>query len=598
MMEPSNVKELRSYLGCFGYYRKFVSNFSQIAEPLYSLLRKGTKFVWSSKQQMAFDTLKIRLASAPVLALPIDNAQIIVDCDDSDTGLGAVLSMIIEDEEKPISYASRMYNKQETNWCITRRELFSTIFALKQFRQYCLGRKILVRTDHAPLINIQSTPTPSSQICRWLDFLAENEMEIQHRPGIRHGNADGCSRTSSACKQCKLSAESYVILDEEIKSNKQKVQRTEPGKVTEETNVQILTESPTSKGNENITEAALRVENPTATMDNRCRASTSSLPVDWAHEQQEDTVIRSVYKAFLESSEAPEWSSTYAESEDTKNLLVQWPLLTLKDRVLYRKWLDARTHTTKWLQRLIPASEKDNVLQLAHTGMSGGHLGVRKTTAQVQRRAYWKAWRTDVAKFVQSCQHCATYRRSKPPRLGELQDMNVGSPMERAGIYLTGPWSKSEGKVYILTFIDHFTKWADAVPIPNKEAETVARALVSRIFTQVGCPLQLLSDQGKEFDCHLIKDLCITLGIDKIRASPYKASTNATAERLHRTINAMCAKMVDANQKNWTEVLPHVMAAYRSAVHESTGYSPNFLFFGRACSNRSRNSATSGRLIH
>ena len=138
MSEPGNIKELRSYLGCFGYYRKFISQFSQVAEPLYALLRKGTKFIWTSKQQTAFDTLKRKLSTAPVLALPVDDAQTIIDCDASDTGLGAVLSQLIDGEERPLAYASRTYSQQELNYCITRRELLGLIFGLKQFRQYCL----------------------------------------------------------------------------------------------------------------------------------------------------------------------------------------------------------------------------------------------------------------------------------------------------------------------------------------------------------------------------------------------------------------------------------------------------------------------------
>src|SRR5664279_1118843 len=115
MKEATNVKELRTNLGCFGYYRKFNSQFSQIAEPLYVLLRKGAKFVWTEKQQNAFDTLKSRLASASVFALPVDDAVTIVD-----------------GEERPLAYASRTYSKQEQNYCITRREMLGLIFGLKR----------------------------------------------------------------------------------------------------------------------------------------------------------------------------------------------------------------------------------------------------------------------------------------------------------------------------------------------------------------------------------------------------------------------------------------------------------------------------------
>jgi hypothetical protein len=266
--------------------------------------------------------------------------------------------------------------------------------------------------------------------------------------------------------------------------------------------------------------------------------------------QKEDSDIKPIYEAMKQSNEAPDWSSFTCYSEATMNLLAQWPLLTMVKDVIYRRWIDGRTNSTNWLQCIIPEAARDQILKMAHTGMNGGHYGIRKTQQQVQRRSYWKTWRQDCARFIRRCNHCASYRRGKPPKLGDLQDMTVGSPMARAGIDLSGPWPRSDGNTYILSFIDHFTKWAEAVPIPNKEAETVAKALVNNVFTKVGCVLQLLSDQGREFDNLLLTSLCHLLGTDKIRTSPYKASTNACTERLHRSINSMIAKCVDDNQRN------------------------------------------------
>jgi hypothetical protein len=119
------------------------------------------------------------------------------------------------------------------------------------------------------------------------------------------------------------------------------------------------------------------------------------------------------------------------------------------------------------------------------------------------------------------------------------------------------------------------------VPLPSKDTVTVAKALVSRIFTQVGCVFHLLSDQGKEFDNLLLKSLCSLLGTDKIHTTAYKPSTKTCVERLHRSMNLLIAKTIDDNHHNWTKVLPHVMLAYQCAVHESTGYSPNYLLYGR-----------------
>jgi len=119
-----------------------------------------------------------------------------VDVDAGDTGIAAILSQIQVDDEKV--YASRVYSDNEKNYCISRRELLGLIYGLTQFRQYLLGRYILVRTDHASLLILTRSNKPSSQICRWQDIIQKYDMEIQHRPGLRHSNADGLSR--SACE--------------------------------------------------------------------------------------------------------------------------------------------------------------------------------------------------------------------------------------------------------------------------------------------------------------------------------------------------------------------------------------------------------------
>ena len=160
--------------------------------------------------------------------------------------------------------------------------------------------------------------------------------------------------------------------------------------------------------------------------------------------------------------------------------------------------------------------------------------------------------------------------------------MRVGEPMERMAIDLTGPHPTSRaGHVYIMTVMDHFSKWAEAVPLRNKEATTVAKALLNQVLSRVGLPLQLLSDQGKEFEAKVFSELCQGLGIDKVRTSGYKPSTNGQIERFHRTLNSMLGKVVEENQRDWDERLPAVMAAYRASVHEATGYTPNFLMFMR-----------------
>ena len=163
-----------------------------------------------------------------------------------------------------------------------------------------------------------------------------------------------------------------------------------------------------------------------------------------------------------------------------------------------------------------------------------------------------------------------------------MAEFRVGEPMERWGIDLTGPHPTSAGgHKYILTAIDYFSRWTEAFPIRNQEAATVAKVLVEQVFVRFGVPLQILSDQGPNFESGLFQEMCRLLGIDKVRTSPYQPRTNGMIERWHRTLNSMLGKVVGESQRDWHEKLPYVMAAYRATEHSRTGFTPNYLFIGR-----------------
>ena len=160
--------------------------------------------------------------------------------------------------------------------------------------------------------------------------------------------------------------------------------------------------------------------------------------------------------------------------------------------------------------------------------------------------------------------------------------MVVGEPWERVGVDITGPHPVSnKGNIYILTLIDHFTKWVELFPMRNQEASTVARLLVDRVFCVHGMPHQLLTDQGANFESELFREICSRLSIDKIRTTAYKPSTNGNIERFHSTLNSILAKWVSENHRDWDDKVPAVAFAYRTSVHEATGFTPYFLLHGR-----------------
>src|SRR6218665_457805 len=520
---PTKVKDVRAFLGLSSYYWRFVPNFAQTARPLHATTRKGQKFEWTELCETAFQALKRSLIEAPILALPNDLDRYILDTDASGEAIGAVLSQIQDSTERVICYGSRVCSPAERNYDVTRRELLAIVFFLKTFRPYLLGRKFLLRTDHSALRWLRRTPVLIGQQARWLTIIEEFGFDIIHRAGTAHQNADAMSRRPLQTKAV----------------------RGDP------------------------------VE------------AVSPPPEDWnydtiAAEQQNNADLGWIIRKKMENPAAPAMEELRAQSGVIKRLACQWPQLVLQDGLLKRQWLRTEERQEDLLQLIPPPGRRSTLIRLAHEGLTGGHMGLRRTLAQLQRRAYWPGWKGDVELQLRRCQNCAQYRREKPPHQGRLQSFLVGEPMECLGVDITGPHPVSQhGYRYILTVIDNFTKWAEAYSIRNQESMTVASSLVSQWISRYGCPRQLITDQGPCFEAALFRDLCRFLQIDRVRTSPYKPSTNGTIERFHRTLNTLLGKVVAQNQRDWPLHVPWVLAAYRASRHESTGFTPNRLFLGR-----------------
>jgi len=205
---PTNISEVRTFCGLASYYRTFVQDFAKLAKPLHNLTRKNATFVWSQECETAFQALKERLMTAPILVPPRDEGKYVLDTDTSDTALGAVLQQEQDGQLRVIGYASRALTNAERRYCITREELLGVVYGLKKYRQHLLGRQIVFRTDHAALTFLKNTPEPIGQQGRWLDLMAEYVIEIQHRPGRVHSNSDALSRRpcerngGKECQQC------------------------------------------------------------------------------------------------------------------------------------------------------------------------------------------------------------------------------------------------------------------------------------------------------------------------------------------------------------------------------------------------------------
>ena len=527
---PTSKREVQQFLGFAGYYRRFVRDFSAITRPLHRLTERTASFKWTEECQRAFDELRQKLCSAPVLAFPDFSRQFILDTDASDVGIGGVLSQVDDHgNERVIAFGSRSLSKPERRYCVTRRELLAVVEFTSEYRPYLVGRRFVLRTDHGSLTWLRNFRDPDGQIARWLERLQELDFDTVHRRGRIHTNADALSRLP--CQQC--GRESHTTSEDLLVS------------VTA-----VLPPLPEGMGDK-VRQAQLA-----------------------------DTVLGPLLRG-KEAGEKPATSELGNSSQSSRRLLQLWDQLSVSNGILCRKFVspDGSAHT---LQVVVPGILRDEVLTQLHEGAVGGHLGVDKTLARVKERFYWPGYTSDVGDWCSRCGVCAARKTPTPKARAPLTSIVTGYPLQLVAMDIVGPFPESTaGNSYVLVAADYFTRWVEAYPIPNQEAVTVATKLVNEFFCRFSLPERLHSDQGRNFESAVVSEVCKLLGIAKSRTTPYHPQSDGLVERFNRTLLDMLAKSVRDRPFEWEDHIRHLCLAYNTSVHPTTGYSPFFLMFGR-----------------
>ena len=191
---PRSQTEVKSFLGLASYYQRFVPKFAEIARPLHKASETSAKFEWTREAQDAFEFLKLKLTSTPILAFPCLKEPFVLYTDASQFAMGAVLAQVQDGKERAISYASRSFSKSQTKYSAIRRELLALVTFTRHFCHYLLGQKFTIVTDHSALQWLHSFKDPDGVTARWLETLAPFDYEVRHRPGKFIGHADGLSR--------------------------------------------------------------------------------------------------------------------------------------------------------------------------------------------------------------------------------------------------------------------------------------------------------------------------------------------------------------------------------------------------------------------
>jgi len=522
---PQNTKDVQQFLGLANYYRRFIRNFADLAKPLHKLTERNVAFSWTQECQDAFDSLRLKLTSTPILAYPDFNKSFLLDTDASNSGIGAVLSQVGDDGlEHVVAYASRLLTKPERRYCVTRRELLAVVTFTKHFRPYLLGKHFTLRTDHGSLQWLYNFKEPEGQMARWLQTLQEFDFQIVHRKGRLHNNADALSRVP-----CEPYSQDQVC--------------------------------------NQVTYAPL-----VATT-----LLTAQQDVQITQLQSEDPVLGPIIEGLKQRT----YPTIQHHTLESRRLLQLWDQLLLKDNVLFCR-LPSPTGQGLCDKLVVPKSIRTEVLKELHEGAIGGHLGSDKTLWKLKERFYWPGHYTEVKKWCSTCAVCAQRKNPTPKPTAKLCPVTVNAPMELVAMDILGPLPESSaGNSYILVMGDYFTKWMEVYPIPNQEATTVANKLVDEFVCRFSVPKQLHSDQGAQFESQVVAEVCRLLHIDKTRTTPYHPQSDGLIERFNRTLLQMLATCTDTHPFDWEDHVKKVCMAYNVSKQSSTHHSPFFLMFGR-----------------
>ena len=594
---PTSGKECLQFAGFVNYYNRFIPNFSELAQPLYALGPKKVKFVWGDAQEKSFVALRDALISAPIMAYPLSHGDWILDTDASNYAIGAVLAQMQKDEngeevERVISYGSKALQGRQQRYCTRRRELLAVVHFVGQFRPYLYGRFVTIRTDHASLRYLKTLNNPDDQFARWMQVLEETYYTIQVRKGEAHGNADAMSRIpprNCSGKRCicenvrQFESEAGVHDDYRIQSAAfdEKTDAEKPAAFGDSDSDDDVHDHPQPPAQRRAAEEA--EDEPQARLFINAFAFTKQWRAsDIAAAQRTDPDLQLLYKAKQHGVDKPSQEDINTQSSEARTYFHDWKRIKLEsNQVLYRLW-ESADGTEVRQQIVLPDPYRETMFRNLHDAVNAAHMGRRRTLNKLQKKYYWARMAEDVKNWIRACPTCqrrkALYKGARAP----LSSKPAGLPNERVALDVIDHLPRTQaGNVCVLTLVDHFTKYAKAVAMPNQKATTVAEALMKWWVSVFGTPLRIHTDQGRNFESGLIRELCRVLKIHKSRTTPYYPAGNGQCERHNSTIMNMIHTYAREDPTNWDAQLHVVMLGYNSTRHDVTGVEPNLLMLGR-----------------
>ena len=533
---PTTVKGVRSFLGFANYYRMFIKDYSNLSKPLTDLTKKDMPFQWAKECQTAFDTLKERFSSEPVLANYDSERPTRLEPDASGWACGGVLTQFDDSIQswRPVAFFSTKHLPAECNYDIHDKELLAIVKCVKEWSSELRGLKepFTVLTDHKNLEPFTTKKVLNERQVRWSELLSQFQFTLRHRAGKEATIPDVLSRREQDVPKdgddSRLAERQKTILPQ--------------GLWVKTTNLSLT-----------------------------CPFS-------------EDQELRHLWNEAIEHEET---GTAYARAREAvqqcertfpKDLNLHFAIGECdihKDFLRYRERL--------WLPSHEPLTTR--VIQKVHDSSLGGHPGRDATIALLSRQFFWPGQNQDVRRFLRNCDVCGRTTIWRDKKKGLLKPLPIPSRVwqEISMDFVTDlPPAKDSGATTLLVITDRFSKGTMLLPIRRGEwdAENVAWLFFERYVPIHWIPKSIVSDRGTQFVNAFWARICQLMKIERRLSTAFHPETDGSTERRNQEVETYLRVFVTYNQTDWARLLPLAQISIDNKPAAATGVSPFFMFHG------------------
>ena len=524
---------------------------ADIAKPLFAISKVSAKdFKWETEHEKAFNHVKLLVTSSLCLAHYDDTAPIELFTDSSEFAISAMLAIVRNDKRHPVAFWSHCINTAEINYSIYDKEFLALYSAVKQFRPFLLHRKFTVYLDNAGVAYLHSLKLSQSspRTARYVTYLSEFMFEVRKVPS-RLNPADTLSRVRCNDRDCATCRQPRRFLSV-------------PFFFHDSTPIQVL---PTENKS---TQTGRRQTIP--------EISTIE-SINMGDEQKVDADINYLRNRLTDGSllklPATELSSL---SPRLRKLLIWAPDMEVKNDILVVKNMSDGLISYKVV---IPQHLYDQIIDSTHA-TTLKHVGAAKTIAYLKGQAIMPGIDKMVRFRIAQCRECATQKAYTKNLKAPMRSMPLEQPGHSIAVDHVGPLPPSNGYKYILTITDITSKHLALFPQREVAAsETLSKLL--QYFKTFGTCKRLLSDNGTAFKNRPFDELTQSMNIVHLFSTAYHPISNGQCERVNGVLKDMLTIATNYESGTWSSHLAEIQMVYNATVHQSTGFTPNFLHFGR-----------------